>query len=88
MSFFVIILCYNLFTFLLMGYDKRQARRGGKRVRERTLLLSAVLCGGPGAFLGMELFRHKTRHLRFRVLLPVCAILQLAAVVSLSVKLY
>ena len=44
----------NLWAFALMGFDKRRAKmRGARRIRERTLFLSALLGGGLGACLGM-----------------------------------
>ena len=53
----------NLWAFCLMGFDKRRAkRRGARRIRERTLFLSALLGGSPGALAGMWTFRHKTKH--------------------------
>ena len=56
----------NLAAFFLMWLDKRRARRkGARRVRERTLLLSALLGGSVGAIAGMRLFRHKTKHWYF-----------------------
>ena len=54
-------LAMNILAFAMFGWDKRQARRGGWRVRESTLLLVAFLGGTPGAFAGRALFRHKTR---------------------------
>ena len=62
----------NLWAFCLMGFDKRRAkRRGARRIRERTLFLSALLGGSLGAVLGMFRFRHKTKHWYFRLGLPL-----------------
>lgn len=58
----------NLISFCAMGWDKGQARRRGRRVPERTLLLLDFLGGSLGGICGMFLFRHKTLHLKFRVL--------------------
>ena len=68
----------SLADFILMGLDKRRARRGAWRVRERTFFLLALLGGSPGAILGMRLFHHKTRHWYFKYGLPAILILQLA----------
>lgn len=64
-------LVWNLVTFLLMGYDKHQAVSGGWRISEKNLFLCSFLFGGPGIALGMSVFRHKTKHLSFRILVPL-----------------
>ncbi len=64
-------LLWNGVVFLVYGLDKWQARRDGPRVRERTLLLLAFCMGAAGALFGMHLFRHKTKHLSFRILVPL-----------------
>ena len=48
------LLCANLAAFFLMGMDKRRARRGKRRIFERTFFLPAVLCGALGGTLGMQ----------------------------------
>ena len=58
-----------------MGMDKRRAIRNKWRISERTLLLIAFIGGGIGSFLGMRIFRHKTKHRKFVILLPVAAVL-------------
>ena len=55
----------GLITFLIYGYDKLQAKRGGRRVPERTLLLLALAGGALGGWAGMLIWRHKTRHASF-----------------------
>lgn len=57
----------SLWAFTAMGYDKRQSKRKGARIPEKNLWLLALIGGGIGAYLGMQIFRHKTRHTSFRV---------------------
>lgn len=68
----LIILTYlalNALTFLFFGYDKRQSKKNKWRTSEARLLLLALL--GPfGAYAGMRVFHHKTRHLKF-ILVPI-----------------
>ena len=68
----------NLLSFALYGIDKLKAKRGAWRISEATLLLIAQLGGSLGALLGMELFRHKTKHWRFKILVPVFLALHIA----------
>ena len=68
----------NLVAFLMMGSDKRRAKRqGARRISEKALFLSALLGGSLGAILGMRLFRHKTRHWYFVWGMPAILLLQL-----------
>lgn len=69
----------NLAGAMAVLIDKRRARRGQWRVRERTLFLFALLGGTPGVYLSMRLCRHKTKHRRFMWGLPLIFFLQLAA---------
>lgn len=73
-------LALSLADFILMGVDKRRARRGVWRVPEKRFFVLAILGGAPGAVLGMWTFRHKTRHWYFRYGLPAILVLQAAAV--------
>ena len=72
----------NLAGFLAMGADKKRARTGRRRIRERTLLLTAALGGAAGVILGMLEFRHKTRHRVFVFGVPAMALLQAALAVA------
>ncbi len=65
----------GIVSFLLFGIDKGRARRGEWRIPERILLGSALLGGGLGALLGMRVFRHKTKHLKFLLGVPLSIVL-------------
>ena len=79
----LLLVAVNLISFTLYGLDKLKAKKGLWRIRESTLLLIAALGGSVGALLGMEVFRHKTKHWQFKVLVPVFFILHLALAVWL-----
>ena len=64
-------LCMNIIAFILYGLDKKYAREGRWRIPEKTLLGIGMIGGAAGAWIGMQTFRHKTKHLSFRVLVPV-----------------
>ena len=62
--------------FFTMGIDKAKAKRNAWRIPEKTLLGFAFLGGGAGVWLGMEVFRHKTKHWYFKYGLPAIAMLE------------
>ncbi len=68
--FLAIYLLANFSVMLLYGYDKRQAVLSRRRVSERTLLSSAIIAPF-GALFGIVMFRHKTRNLKYVILVPV-----------------
>jgi uncharacterized membrane protein YsdA (DUF1294 family) len=65
----------NLLGFVLMGYDKSQARKKGSRVPERRLFYIAACGGALGAWIGMKLWRHKTKHTSFVIGIPCLVVL-------------
>ena len=72
-------LTINVLTFIVYGVDKWKAQRGRWRVSETVLLGLAALGGSVGAWLAMQLFRHKTQKKKFRYGVPILFALQLAA---------
>lgn len=59
-----VIIFVNCISLFLYGFDKYLAVRNEGRISEYSLLIQAAL--GPfGALLGMMLFRHKIRKLKF-----------------------
>ena len=79
----LLLVAVNLVSFSLYGLDKLKAKKGLWRIKESTLLLVALLGGSLGALLGMEIFRHKTKHWQFKILVPVFLVLHIALAVWL-----
>ena len=82
----IYLVLVNAAAFFLMLADKLKAQKGAWRIPERTLIGIAVIGGSIGAIAGMNLFRHKTRHLKFSIGLPV--ILAVQVVLGLLVYLH
>ena len=71
----ILLIIWNIVVFVVYGLDKYNAMNRKRRINERTLLSFAFLMGGFGAFLGMQIFRHKTRHRIFRRGVPLAMLL-------------
>ncbi|MFY9902778.1 MAG: DUF1294 domain-containing protein [Trichococcus sp.] len=65
----------NIVLFILMGVDKKKARQRAWRIPERNLLLLGFFGGGLGGLLGMHHFRHKTKHMSFKVVFTLGTLL-------------
>ncbi len=71
----------NTMALILYGMDKYLSKhKGSQRISERTLLWLARIGGGAGCWLGMLLFRHKTKHANFKVLVPLWTVLWLVII--------
>ena len=75
----IALTAWNLIVFCVYGLDKYKAKKDKWRIPEKTLLLLAFFFGGLGAFLGMRVFRHKTKHRLFTIGVPLCLLLNIAA---------
>ena len=71
----------NLVAMVVTIHDKRAARKDSWRIKERTLLFVSLLGGSVAMFLTMYGIRHKTKHAKFMIGIPVIIILQIATVV-------
>ena len=74
--FAIYLIGINVLTFLIYGVDKWKAKRNKWRIPEDTLIWLAVAGGSVGALLGMHLFRHKTKHWKFLIGIPVILLVQ------------
>lgn len=75
------LLLINAWTWLAFARDKRKAVKGSWRLSETYLLALAFLGGSVGAIMGMNMFRHKTAHLKFSWGLRLILLLQTAFVI-------
>lgn len=66
-GFALFLMIWNLVVFLVYGLDKGKARKGSRRISEKTLLLMTYVGGGLGAWAGGTHFRHKTQKKDFQL---------------------
>ena len=79
-TIFICLIAINIVTFFVYGIDKYKAMHAKWRISEATLLLLAVIGGSIGAWCGMEVWHHKTKHKKFKYGVPVIVILQIVLV--------
>ena len=75
---YLYLILVNAVAFILYGLDKSYAKKKKWRIPEANLIGIALLFGAVGAYLGMKLFRHKTKHIKFTFTVPFLLILQIA----------
>jgi len=83
-----IALCYlaviSIVSVIVCIYDKIAAKKFQRhRTREATLLLLSALGGRLAMHITMLMIRHKTKHMKFMIGIPVIIIVQLALVFSI-----
>jgi len=74
------LVAVNAVTFALFAYDKYCAQHDKWRVRESTMLFWAAIGGSIGAGAAMEIFHHKTLHLKFKFGVPLLLFVQIILV--------
>ena len=83
---YIYLAIINAISFILMLVDKYKAKKKLWRIPEATLMGSAALGGSIGALAGMYLVRHKTKHPKFTVGIPVILVIQIALALWLLSK--
>ena len=74
-SYYLVVV--NIVAFILYGADKAKAMHHQWRIKEAVLIGIAFVGGAFGAFAGMIVFHHKTRKMKFRILVPIAIIIWL-----------
>lgn len=79
---YLIVMC--AYGFLLMGMDKRRAKRRGRRVAEKRFFWIAALGGAIGVWYGMKAWRHKTQHRAFTVGIPYLVAINMIVILFMT----
>ncbi|WP_294404497.1 DUF1294 domain-containing protein [uncultured Clostridium sp.] len=82
-ALFIYLTIINLIGFIVMFIDKSRAIHKEWRIPEKTLLMISAFGGSIGMFAGMHVFRHKTKHLKFTIGVPLIFIIEIIAAVYL-----
>lgn len=78
----------NIATFIVFAVDKQQAIHGKWRVSEASFFCLSLMGGALGGILAMEICRHKTKHLSFKIGLPLILCAQVALLIYIDSLLY
>ncbi|WP_297421555.1 DUF1294 domain-containing protein [Clostridium sp.] len=78
LTYFLII---NFIGFIIMLIDKQRAIHKEWRIPEKTLIVISILGGSIGMLTGMSTFRHKTKHKKFTVGVPLILLMQIGLVI-------
>lgn len=79
----IYLIIISIIAIILTVYDKHASKINSWRISENTLLLTSCLGGSVAMFITMKIIRHKTRHYKFMIGIPVIIVLQLIAVICL-----
>jgi uncharacterized membrane protein YsdA (DUF1294 family) len=75
--FLYYFLFINLVGIFVMYSDKKKSRKGKWRTPENNIFAIAIAYGALGIFMGMRLFRHKTKHNKFVIGIPLILIVEI-----------
>lgn len=83
----VYLLIINAAGFILMLVDKWKSKKKRWRIPEATLMTVAALGGSIGSLAGMYAFRHKTRHRRFTLGIPLILAVQIVIAIWILLRI-
>lgn len=73
----------NIVAVFVYRSDKKKSEKGKWRTRETNLLLYPLFGGGIGSAIGMYVFRHKTKRIKFIIGVPILTIVSVIIIYSL-----
>lgn len=85
--YLAVVLVSSIVSFVLYGWDKRQAKVDGRRIPENNLQILSLIGGWPGAFAGQQFFRHKTQKRSFQITFWFVVIVHIGIVIAAWMRL-
>jgi uncharacterized membrane protein YsdA (DUF1294 family) len=76
--FVLYLIVLNLVGFFIMSVDKKRAIKNQWRISEKALIGISIIGGSIGMLAGMNTFRHKTKHKKFTIGIPIILVIQVA----------
>ena len=76
----------SIFSVIICIFDKLSAKRGGRRIRERMLMLLSILGGSLAMYITMRLIHHKTLHRKFMIGIPIIILFQAAIILLIFIN--
>jgi uncharacterized membrane protein YsdA (DUF1294 family) len=83
----LLYLFMNIVGLVIMKVDKSRAKNRQYRISERTLWLVALFGGAVGTTAGMRIYRHKTKHILFKVGFPILAVAEVVLFIYFLIQL-
>ncbi|MDR3021449.1 MAG: DUF1294 domain-containing protein [Clostridiales bacterium] len=84
----VYLITANIFAYIAMAKDKDAAQKKQWRIKESTLMWIAALGGSIGMLWAMHKLRHKTKHDKFRLGVPLILLCQILLAIFIIVMIY
>ena len=81
------VVIINIVTFFLFGIDKRRSIKNRWRISEAMLLISSLIGGVIGGLLGMSVFHHKTKKMKFKIIMPLILMLHICLGLIIKVNI-
>ena len=87
-NFLYYLAAISVVSVIVCVYDKFAAKKDLQRISEKNLLLLSAIGGALAMYITMRIIRHKTKHTKFMLGLPVIFLLQIAVILLIFVKFY
>ena len=79
--YYLLILIMSFHSVVITVYDKIAAKKRKHRIPEKTLLISGFFGGATAMLITMKIIRHKTKHMKFMIILPLMTLIHIALAV-------
>lgn len=86
-NFLIYLIAISVFSVVICCYDKMAAKYGKQRISEKTLLSVSLFGGAAAMYITMCIIRHKTKHNKFMIGLPIMILVQTAIILLICCEI-